>query len=109
MQKITQDDQKLLDELCTSEAILINTAFAANKLLALKYMQLSIEEFKLFLERRHGPFIPSMCLMYRSFILTLIKSIDNKYKEAAIKEIILPSDLNIEDIYPGETAVRVTT
>ncbi len=92
MQIITPEQQKLLDHIISRECENINFAFNSSELLGKVMLSNAITSFKnVYLMPIYGDIIPAMSTEYRCFVVGLLKGIDSKYLDVAVKEVILPT------------------
>lgn len=82
-----------LEELCDLDAKLINQSFAISTSLGISAMQSSIASFEGFLFKQYGNFIPSMNLEYRTYVVGILKRVDEKYTSESIMAVLFPNGI----------------
>ena len=92
MKKLTELDIVLLDNLIKSELEIIEKGFMISEMLGKVFLSNAINEFKdVYLKNKYGEIIPSMSTEYRYFILGILKTINDEFKELVIQEVLIPT------------------
>jgi len=87
---MTAETQVQLNSLSETDAAIINMSFGISESLGVATINDSISSFIDFLKSRNGAFVPALSLEYRVYLVGLIEKIDDAYKSAAVKTIIIP-------------------
>ena len=92
MKKLTELDIVLLVNLIKSELEIIEKGFMISEMLGKVFLSNAINEFKdIYLKNKYGEIIPSMSTEYRYFILGILKTINDEFKELVIQEVLIPT------------------
>lgn len=78
-----------IKELCTMEASLVNTAFNLSEGLGIAALTNSTQSFESFLRGRDKKFIRGMSIEYRTFIVELLKLINEPYRGVATAKLLM--------------------
>ncbi len=79
-----------ISKLLPIDVKIVTLAFSVSETLGLAALDNSISEFRKLLVRDVGPFINGMNIEYRSYVIGLLSSIDDRHKDSAVMHILSP-------------------
>lgn len=98
MKILDEKDIAILDFIVNNEIGFINKGFEASELLGKVFISNSINSFvDNNLKKLYGDIVPQFSSEYRYFIVGLLKGIDDKFKDIALKEVLIPTIRRIKD------------
>jgi len=86
---MTEQEKALIEELCDSEAGLINSMYQRGPDAGGLAYQSAVASFADFLRQSEGPFVPGMNLKYRHFVVQLLQRIEEPYRDLVMVETFL--------------------
>lgn len=82
--------KELIEQLAELDAQGVNYAFSFSEALGLTYLSNSITEYTNLLIKKHGNIVLSYSSEYRTYIIELLKKVDDEYKKDVLSELVNP-------------------
>jgi hypothetical protein len=95
---LKEDAIKELNQLIKMEVEIINKCFSASQKLGLIMINNSIGTFtETYIKAKYGDIKLSMCSEYRFFIVGLARTVDEKYQDSVLSELLIPRTKTLKD------------
>lgn len=86
MHILSTKQKELIEQLAEIDAQGINHAFSISESLGLTFLSNSITEYTNLLTRKYGDIVLSYCSEYRTYIIELLKKVNDEYKKDVLSE-----------------------
>lgn len=97
MHILSTKQKELIEQLAVIDAQGIDYSFGISELLGLSFLSNSITGYTNLLIKKHGDIVLSYSSEYRTYIIELLKNVDDKYKKNIMSELINPKVKRITD------------
>lgn len=97
MHILSTKQKELIQQLAVVDAQGIDYFFGISELLGLSFVSNSITGYTNLLIKKHGDIVLSYSSEYRTYIIELLKNVDDEYKKNVMSELINPKVKRITD------------